>query len=722
MTPWDILGIARTTDEREIRKAYARVLKTIDQELEPEKFIALREALDAARNEAYYASLEQEEEAGAEEDIFDNPDRKPTPEHLLAGALATAFKNLPPDALPEEADTPAQPETAQDSEHSIPLHQHGFEFLLDAIRQQNSQLDLRKELVDYVDYIQSLPPGELPESQAEAYLQQLDTACIQAGLNGLNDFLNIRRNRDKQPAYIDPAMPAQPLASNQHSHGHAPDNDLDNYSGNYPDNHPNNYPDHYSGHYPDSDILSLKAQEQQFKDKLDQLCHQLWNEQFDNASFATFQHCLKEWPEQSLDHQMATYDQLSYVLGSVQQYSDDSSRFLLAWYSHFGNDVPPASAEAALHRLHDRIEALLVEQQFWRNIPAKYSKRLHALKQGTPFKPISMLGLLHDKSSVTITHLRERNWLLPDMQSNEHNPNLHYLRICSHWQRFWLPMLLLCLSSLVIFSSTDNEYTPYLLTAGVMLSLLWVPFIQAPLQAWLYSRENHPQIFQRLSVGWYLGLAAILLLSPLLNQAVMLGLFWLYSLLSAFIMAHGLYRSSSLLDEFQQVIRIRTDFFVLYGGFIGVVFACMAVMELFAKDSITAPLSLILATPLIMALVIPSFIAEVLMQLIRSKRGLQFYWGICAVYGLLYLNSFVFEWTTWPVDLSEYTSFWLASFTLGFIWIPMALPPRTLVYVLKYATYTLVILMTLKLVIIALIMAYLLFQTIRADRQVWQNA
>lgn len=504
-------------------------------------------------------------------------------------------------------------------------------------------------------------------------------------MNGIKDFLNIRKDNDKPINSPDGAMHSPPVA-------------------------------------PDIDSLSIKAREQLFKDKLDQLCHALWNEQFNDENFARFQQCLNEWPEQSLDHQMTMYDQLSYVLGSVQQYSQDSDRFLLDWYAHFGNDVPPASAEAALHRLHDHIEALLLERQFWSNIPAKYYQRLQALKLGTPFKPVSMLGMLHDKSSLTITHLREHNWLMPDMQAGEHNPNLHYLRICSRWQRFWLPMLLLCLCSVLICNSTDNQYTPYLLTGSVMLSLLWVPVVQAPLQAWLYSRENHALIFQRMAVGWYLGLAAILLLSPLLSQPVLLGFLWLYCVLSAFIMGHGLYRSPSLFDEFQQVIRIRTDFFVLYASFVGLVFACAWVMNLFAKDSLAAPLSLILAMPLIMALVIPSFIADVLMQLIRSKRGLQFYWAICVVYGLLYLNSFVFEWTTWPVDLSEYTSFWLASFTLGFIWIPMALPPRKLVYALKYATYVLVIFCTLKLVIVAMLMAYLLFQTIKADREQWQAA
>ncbi len=661
MSHWHILGIAKTTDEREIRKAYARVLKTIDQELQPEKFIALREVLEAARQEAYYASLEQESEQD-DDDIFgDQADisqlEQPTISNSSPGSTA--------DTELTAQDTSPEPET--------PLHQHGFEFLLSAIQQQNSQLDLRKELVDYVDYISSLPASVLADAQAKSYLQQLDSACIEAGLSGINDFLNIRKPQAETTASTQP-IPA--------------DNDI-----------------------------SLKAQEQYFKEKLDQLCQALWNEHFNDENFAKFQQCLKEWPEQSLEHQMATYDQLSYVLGSAQEQSDSSNRFLLGWYEHFGNDVPPASAEGALHRLHDRIEVLLVEHQFWRNVPAKYHNTLQALKQGTPFKPFRMLGLLQDKSSLTVINLRQRHWMLPDMQSPEYNPNLHYLLICSQWKKFWLPILLVCFGSILACVSSGSAWTPQLIIGGVLLSLIWLPFVQAPLQSWLYSRDNHPKIMHRLTLGWYFGLAAIVMLSPVFSSPVLSILLWLYSLLSAFIMGHGMYRSSSLFDEFPQVIRIQADNFILYCGFLAVVTAFAFVIDLFATDSIAAPLNLILTIPLIMSLVVQPYIAGVLMQLIRSRQGLKFYWLVCAIYGLLYLNTFVFEWTTWPVDLSEYRSFWLASFSLAFIWMPMALSPRKTAYFLKYATYVLGIVVALRLIFISMWLAYLLYQTAKADRE-----
>ena len=45
---WALLGLAPTDDKREIKRAYARKLKTVDVDSDPAAFIALREALEAA--------------------------------------------------------------------------------------------------------------------------------------------------------------------------------------------------------------------------------------------------------------------------------------------------------------------------------------------------------------------------------------------------------------------------------------------------------------------------------------------------------------------------------------------------------------------------------------------------------------------------------------------------------------------------------------------------
>nr|WP_315384815.1 hypothetical protein [uncultured Sphingomonas sp.] len=68
MAPWATLGIDPTDDTRAIRKAYARLLKAMDPETDPEGFAALRHARDWAM---YLA--EQQAQAEAAEDAESDP-------------------------------------------------------------------------------------------------------------------------------------------------------------------------------------------------------------------------------------------------------------------------------------------------------------------------------------------------------------------------------------------------------------------------------------------------------------------------------------------------------------------------------------------------------------------------------------------------------------------------------------------------------------------------
>ncbi len=55
--PWEALGIAPTHDPREVRRAYSKLLKAIDVEAEPERFVALREAFEHATALANMAEI-----------------------------------------------------------------------------------------------------------------------------------------------------------------------------------------------------------------------------------------------------------------------------------------------------------------------------------------------------------------------------------------------------------------------------------------------------------------------------------------------------------------------------------------------------------------------------------------------------------------------------------------------------------------------------------------
>jgi hypothetical protein len=103
---WTTLGLARTDDAAEIRRAYARALKAIDVETDPDAFIALREAFQGALQHAESRRRRMEESVG--EDFLPGGASgllDPVPfEQQIAPPPPPA--SPPPEALPSEPQAP----------------------------------------------------------------------------------------------------------------------------------------------------------------------------------------------------------------------------------------------------------------------------------------------------------------------------------------------------------------------------------------------------------------------------------------------------------------------------------------------------------------------------------------------------------------------------------------------------------------------------------------
>lgn len=120
---WKRLGIAPTEDGRAIKKAYAARLKAIDPDEDPQAFIALREARDAALSQseacAPAAARVQEEPERPEPEPF----RRPSPSRHHAGAAMEPGQDtavaLAPDPPRKQRPSPWQTPSIDDHLHRI---------------------------------------------------------------------------------------------------------------------------------------------------------------------------------------------------------------------------------------------------------------------------------------------------------------------------------------------------------------------------------------------------------------------------------------------------------------------------------------------------------------------------------------------------------------------------------------------------------------------------
>lgn len=85
--PWSSLGIDPTSDEREIKRAYAKKLKEIDVEAEPAKFIALRKQFEQAQNEAQWIGRDDVDDEDWEADEDEDWDEAPEAEPGASGPM-----------------------------------------------------------------------------------------------------------------------------------------------------------------------------------------------------------------------------------------------------------------------------------------------------------------------------------------------------------------------------------------------------------------------------------------------------------------------------------------------------------------------------------------------------------------------------------------------------------------------------------------------------------
>ncbi len=720
MTCWNILGIAKTNDQKIIRRAYATVLKTIDQETDAAQFIALREAFELAKQEAendYWeqdfedAELNDSEISNSEISNFKINDSEPSESEIVA-AQYESTDNL------------------NNSEYSLSStleYQQGFEYLLQAIQQQNSEINLNVELRDYIDAILSADAATLSQKQAQDYLQQLHNACIAADLDGLHTFLNLPSHKvflsqlidlkiDQQPVYaseVEPVAESEVESKQQNLNQQANQNlEEQNNSQQSEDLSQQEEPiaqqtSHNAGY-------SFSEQEKGFQQQLDDLCQTIWNETFDDATFEIFEQFLQQWQHHTLEQQMESHDQLAYALGAVNDTSPLSNRFFDLWYRYFGNEPPSVSADENSYRLYERIKTGLDNANFWQRIPSKLLKPMRALQQPENFQPFKMFKLLLT-SDPLINDTRADNWLnIPDTVTPENNINLHFIKIWSHWKTF-LPVQLL-FSLMCMFLAAGLLAELHVLPLHLVLSLAYFPLVISFGLAKILSLDNHQTIANHLTTVFYLGTILIALLSPMINSWVIAVLLSVLVVLATFVLSYALYFYNSIFYQLQQVIQIVADKFFAHAGL--VIILSIIIFIIFRLQTSNQFSMMFAILPLCVLLCVDyfkNFVSQVYQQTLNATRAVKLYALLFTVVGLTTVLTLL-TWSDSSKALLQYFNIPLALVLAGSIGLCF-ISSKALSYICKYLGYVLAIAASIATIVLPTLFAYWLYLTNKQDRQ-----
>lgn len=726
MTCWNILGIAKTNDQKIIRRAYATVLKTIDQETDAAQFIALREAFESAKQEAENDYWEQDLEDAELNDSETNDSE------INSFEITDSKTN---DSEPSESEfITAQYESADNfnnSDHTLSStlqYQHGFEYLLQAIQQQNSEINLNVELRDYIDSILSADAATLSQKQAQDYLQQLHNACIAADLDGLHTFLNLPSHKiflsqlidlkiDQQPVYASEVEPVAELEiepQQQNLNQQANQNSEEQNNSQQSEDLFQQPEETVTQPTSQNASYSFSEHEKGFQQQLDDLCQTIWNETFDDATFEIFEQFLQQWQHHTLEQQMESHDQLAYALGAVNDTSPLSNRLFDLWYRYFGNEPPSVSADENSYRLYERIKTGLDNANFWQRIPSKLLKPMHALQQPENFQPFKMFKLLLT-SDPLINDIRADNWLnIPDTVTPENNINLHFIKIWSHWKTF-LPVQLL-FSLMCMFLAAELLAELHVLPLYLLLSLAYFPLVISFGLAKILSLDNHQTIANRFTTVFYLGIILIGLLSPMMNSWVMAVLLSIWVVLATFVLSYALYFYNSIFYQLQQVIQIVADKFFVHAGLVIVISIITSIIfRMQASNQFGVMFAILPLCFLLCVDYFKNFVRHVYSQIFNLARTHKLHALLFTVVGLTTLSTLL-VWSDSSKALLQYFNIPLTLVLAGSIGLCF-ISSKALSYICKYLGYVLAIAASTATIVLPTLFAYWLYITNKQDRQ-----
>lgn len=445
MTAWQQLGIEPTTNLREIKKAYAVKLKQIDQDTQPDQFIALREALQTAQYEAEYGLFDQEEN---QDSLFNDDQPLNFNEHT--GSAQENEINQSSDTLLEEI----------------------YLAIQQRIVEQDIHFNIREALHEFANHLDTVNEQVIRLS----YIERMDHLLRD---HDLEDFLG----------YVAESSDHSTIASDQI-------NEFPDHSEMVIDLH-NEQSDQNITQGIDPVINELY-----------QVKQLLWEDNISDDVFERFSSLLNQQFDLPLGQQIEIKDQLMSALAElrVDRMSPQYFRFLERWNDVYPDDVHEYNEHYYSRILQQRLHEYLQKHDLFKSLsPDDYSlfTQLSGTQSFHPFKMLHLQKQLgHHHPNQQIMDVLDQF----EINNTASNINYNFLKSINQIKHFVLMNLVFSVATFFVLdqflSSLLTQRTLILISIGVFI--LFTLIIQPMIHAKILAFPNRDDLLYRYQKIWFI--------------------------------------------------------------------------------------------------------------------------------------------------------------------------------------------------------------------------
>ncbi|WP_286994753.1 hypothetical protein [Acinetobacter sp.] len=445
MTAWQQLGIEPTTNLREIKKAYAVKLKQIDQDTQPDQFIALREALQTAQYEAEYGLFDQEEN---QDSLFNDDQPLNFNEHT---------------------------ESAQENEinqSSDTLLEEIYLAIQQRIVEQDIHFNIREALQKFADHL------DIVSEQATrlSYIERMDQLLLD---HGLEDFLG----------YVAESSNHFTIASDQidelYSHSETVIDLNDEQSD-----------------------QNITQEIDPVINELYQVKQLLWEDNISDDVFERFSLLLNQQFDLPLGQQIEIKDQLMSAVAElrVDRMSPQYFRFLELWNDVYPDDVHEYNEHYYSRILQQRLHEYLQKRDLFKSLSHDDYSFLEHLSGSQSFRPFKML---HLQKQLKHHHPKQQVMdVLDQFEINDTASNINYnfLKSINQIKHFVLMNLVFSVVTFFVLdqflSNLLTQRTLILISIGVFI--LFTLIIQPMIHAKILAFPNRDDLLYRYQKIWFI--------------------------------------------------------------------------------------------------------------------------------------------------------------------------------------------------------------------------